>query len=163
MGLPAQQMERLRVGAVLHDIGKIAVTDAILQKDGPLTDDEVVMVQRHPRVGREILESAQGFNDYLDAVEQHHENWDGTGYPKGLRGEETVVEARIIHVADAYDAMTTDRCYRKGMSHEVAIRILWSCSGTQFDPNVVSLFAALPQDMLEHMRRLWRGEPMGQA
>ncbi len=163
MGLPAQQMERLRVGAVLHDIGKIAVTDAILQKEGPLTDDEMTIVQRHPRVGRDILESVQGFNDYLDAVEQHHENWDGTGYPKGLRGEAITVEARIIHVADAYDAMTTNRCYRKGMSHEVAIRILWSCSGTQFDPTVVSLFAALPEDMLEHMRAVVAGEPMGEA
>lgn len=152
MGLSAQQMERLRVGAVLHDLGKISVADAILQKDGPLTDQEMAQVQRHPRIGRSMLENIQGFGDYLDAVEQHQENWDGTGYPQGLQGEGIVVEARIIHVADAYDAMTTDRFYRKGMTHEVAIRILWGCSGTQFDPAVVGLFAALPQDALEEMR-----------
>ena len=161
MGLNPQQMERVRVGAMLHDIGKVAVTDAILRKEGPLTDEEATLVQHHPRFGRTILEGVQGFSEFLDAVEQHHENWDGTGYPMGLRGEEIVVEARIIHVADAYDAMTTDRCYRKGMTHEVATRILWSCSGTQFDPSVVSLFSALPQDMLERMRIV--AEPVANA
>lgn len=137
-------VERIRIGALLHDIGKIGVADAVLQKPGRLTDEEFALVKLHPVIGRRILEGVHGFAEYLPAVELHHENWDGTGYPKGLKGEETPTDARIIHVADAYDAMTTDRSYRRGMTHERAISILIENAGIQFDTRLVDAFINLP-------------------
>ena len=89
-----------------------------------------------------------GFTGVLNAVELHHENWDGSGYPKGLAGDEIPVDARIVHVADAYDAMTSDRAYRKGMSHERAISILLECSGTMFEPRSVNAFASIPRAVI---------------
>jgi putative nucleotidyltransferase with HDIG domain len=148
MELDRDDVERIRVGALLHDIGKIGVDDRILQKAGPLTDEEFAVVKEHPVIGRRILEGVQGFAPFLAAVELHHENWDGTGYPKGQSGENTPVDARIIHVADAYDAMTTDRPYRKGLTHERAIQILRLNSGTQYDPQIVELFTNLPREMV---------------
>ncbi len=146
--MPDQDMERIRVGALLHDIGKIGVADSVLQKPGRLTAEEFALVKEHPVIGRRILEGVQGFADYLPAVELHHENWDGTGYPKGLRECETPIEARIIHVADAYDAMTTNRSYRSGMTHETAISELMKYSGIQFDPDIVAAFVRLPREVL---------------
>jgi putative nucleotidyltransferase with HDIG domain len=143
MGLPAEAVERVRVGALLHDIGKIGVPDDVLRKPGRLTAEEFALVREHPSIGRRILEGVNGFNPYLGAVELHHENWDGSGYPHGQAGLETPVDARIIHVADAYDAMTTDRPYRCGMSHEEALGRLHDGAGTQFDPEVVRRFAEL--------------------
>jgi putative nucleotidyltransferase with HDIG domain len=145
MGLSPEQVERVRIGALLHDIGKIGIADRVLQKPGRLTHEEYAIVKQHPVIGRRILEGVQGLAPYLDAVELHHENWDGTGYPKGQSREETPVEARIIHVSDAYDAMTTNRSYRGGMTHAQAIRELFTCAGTQFDPRVVETFAKLPR------------------
>jgi HD-GYP domain-containing protein (c-di-GMP phosphodiesterase class II) len=148
MRLEAEQIERLRVGALLHDIGKIGVADSVLQKPGRLTDEEFAQVKEHPVIGRHILEGVQGLAPFLDAVELHHENWDGSGYPKGQKAEETPIEARIIHVSDAYDAMTTNRSYRRGLTHERAIEILKEYAGTQFDPKIVELFTGLPRDVL---------------
>ncbi len=142
MGLNEEDIERLRIGALLHDIGKIGVSDVLLQKPGRLTDDEFTLIKKHPVVGRRILQSVQGFAKYLPAVELHHENWDGTGYPKRQRGQETPLDARIIHVADAYDAMTTDRSYRSGMSHDRAMDILAENASVQFDPDVVAALVA---------------------
>jgi HD-GYP domain-containing protein (c-di-GMP phosphodiesterase class II) len=99
-------------------------------------------------IGRRILEGVQGLASFIPAVELHHENWDGTGYPKGQSGTETPIDARIIHVADAYDAMTTNRSYRSGMSHEKAIDILKENSGTQFDPWIVDVFTSFPREIL---------------
>jgi putative nucleotidyltransferase with HDIG domain len=143
MGLPAAIVEQVRVGALLHDIGKIGVPDEVLRKPGRLTAEEFALVQEHPAIGRRILEGVNGFSSYLAAVELHHENWDGTGYPHGQAGLATPVDARIIHVADAYDAMTTDRPYRRGMSHEEALARLREGAGTQFDPAVVRRFEDL--------------------
>jgi len=134
----------------LHDIGKIGVSDVLLQKPGRLTDEEFTLIKKHPVVGRRILQSVQGFAKYLPAVELHHENWDGTGYPKRQRGQETPLDARIIHVADAYDAMTTDRSYRPGMSHDRAMDILAENASVQFDPDVVAaLVAALTSAVID--------------
>jgi HD-GYP domain-containing protein (c-di-GMP phosphodiesterase class II) len=141
-------VERVRIGALLHDIGKIGIADTVLQKPGRLTDEEFAIVKLHPVIGRKILEGVQGFADYLSAVEFHHENWDGTGYPKGLSGEAIPIDARIIHVADAYDAMTTDRSYRPGMAHERAVSILIENAGTQFDIQVVEAFVTLPGELV---------------
>jgi HD-GYP domain-containing protein (c-di-GMP phosphodiesterase class II) len=137
------EVEELRIGALLHDIGKIGIEDAILRKPNRLTDEEFRLIQEHPAIGRRILEGVNGFAPYLDVVELHHENWDGTGYPLGLRGHEVPLTARIVHVADAYDAMTSDRPYRPGMKLEAATQILLQNAGTQFDPVVVNVFARL--------------------
>jgi HD-GYP domain-containing protein (c-di-GMP phosphodiesterase class II) len=142
-GLSAGEVQRIRIGALLHDIGKIGISDLVLRKPGRLTEDEFAVVKQHPVVGRRILEAVQGFAEFLPAVELHHENWNGSGYPHGQRGEETPLDARIIHVADAYDAMTTDRPYRKGMTREQAVGILRAEAGKQFDPAMVEVFTSL--------------------
>ena len=143
IGMTGERLEEVRIGALLHDIGKIGVPDAVLQKPGRLTDAEFAIVKTHPEIGRRILEGVTGFAPYLDSVELHHENWDGTGYPWGQKAFETPIAARIIHVADAYDAMTTDRPYRPGMSNEEAISILRRQAGRQFDPAIVDTFIPL--------------------
>ena len=143
MKVPEQEQELIRVGALLHDIGKIGISDAVLQKPGRLTPEEEKLIQQHPVIGRKILECVHGFDAYLPVVELHHENWDGAGYPHGLKGEQTPRTARIVKVADAYDAMTSDRPYRRGMAHDQAIRVLLENSGTQLDPAAVQTFVAL--------------------
>lgn len=143
-----EDVERVRVGALLHDIGKIGIADSVLQNPGRLTSEEFALVRQHPVIGRHILEGVHGLAPFLDAVELHHENWDGTGYPKGLVGEQTPLDARIIHVADAYDAMTTDRSYRRGYSHERAIAVLKENAGTQFDPAVVDVVIRVTREIL---------------
>jgi HD-GYP domain-containing protein (c-di-GMP phosphodiesterase class II) len=146
--LSPEDVERIRIGALLHDVGKIGVADSVLQKPGRLTTEEFALVKQHPVIGRRILEGVQGFAPFLAAVELHHENWNGTGYPRGQVGEETPIDARIIHVSDAYDAMTTDRSYRRGMTHEKAISILMENAGIQFDPRIVDVFVNMPLDIL---------------
>lgn len=143
MNLPRDEHERIRVGALLHDIGKIGISDVVLQKQARLTPEEEMLIRQHPVIGRKILECVRGFEPYLPVVELHHENWDGSGYPKGLKGEETPRIARIVKVADAYDAMTSDRPYRRGMRHDDAIRILEKHAGTQFDVAAVEAFLTL--------------------
>ena len=143
LGVAGDDVNDIRIGALLHDIGKIGISDTVLQKPGKLTEQEFALVKQHPEIGRRILEGVQGFSPYLAAVELHHENWDGTGYPKGQAGETTPLAARIIHVADAYDAMTTNRPYRTGMSHSEAIQVLQKYAGRQFDPRVVEAFVEI--------------------
>jgi putative nucleotidyltransferase with HDIG domain len=143
MNIPDAEMETIRVGALLHDLGKIGISDLILQKPGHLTPEENEMIRQHPVIGKRILENVQGLEAYLGIVELHHENLDGSGYPHGLKGEQTPLHARIVKVADAYDAMTSDRPYRRGKSHAEAIAVLRSASGSQMDPSVVEAFALL--------------------
>ncbi|HEY1337922.1 MAG TPA: HD domain-containing phosphohydrolase [Bryobacteraceae bacterium] len=140
-----EEVEIARIGALLHDIGKIGIADAVLQKPGRLTDEEFALLKQHPIVGRRILEGVHEFERYLPVVELHHENWDGSGYPYGQRREETPRVARIVHVADAYDAMTSDRPYRKGLAIEAAIAELRKWAGKQFDPKIVEVFVDLLQ------------------
>jgi len=141
--VPEQDMETIRVGALLHDLGKIGISDLLLQKPKGLTPEENDLVRQHPVIGRRILKNVQGLEAYLDIIELHHENLDGTGYPHGLKGEETPLHARIVKVADAYDAMTSDRPYRRGKSHAEAIAILKGVCGSEMDPMVVEAFAEL--------------------
>lgn len=141
LNLPPEQADEIRVGALLHDIGKIGIADSVLQKPGGLTNEEFALIRQHPVIGQKILEGVHGLAPYLAIVELHHENWDGSGYPYGLSGQETPLGARIVHVADAYDAMTSDRPYRRGMRREEALRALIRNAGTQFDPVVVNVFA----------------------
>lgn len=140
MKLTRREVEIVRIGALLHDVGKIGVPDEVLQKQGPLTIEEFRQVKEHPLIGRRILEKVEAFHDYIPAVELHHENHDGTGYPWGLKGEMIPLLARIVHVADAYDAMVTDRPYRKGLGRSEALEVLHANAGTQFDPQVVEAF-----------------------
>ncbi len=137
-------LANLRRGALLHDIGKIGVSDAILRKARDLTPEEREVVRSHPVNGAHILSGIPFLADALPIVLHHHERYDGTGYPKGQRGEEIDLLARIFSVVDAYDAMVSDRPYRRGMSHDDAMAELRRNAGTQFDAQVVEAFAALP-------------------
>jgi HD-GYP domain-containing protein (c-di-GMP phosphodiesterase class II) len=143
LGVQEDEVDHIRIGALLHDIGKIGISDSLLRKAGKLTPEEFATIKEHPEIGRRILAGVNGFTPYLPAVELHHENWDGSGYPFGQCGDQTPLAARIIHVADAYDAMTTDRPYRRGMSHEQAIAVIQEFAGRQFDPRVVTAFTGL--------------------
>lgn len=129
-------IETLRIAAQLHDIGKIGVPDAILLKRGPLTADEFAQIRLHPQIGRRILEKVAQFDPLLPVVELHHENHDGSGYPHRLSGERIPLFARIVHVADAFDSMMTDRSYRGALSLNAAIEQLSTYAGTQFDPSI---------------------------
>lgn len=140
LSLDAEQLDLLRIGALLHDIGKIGIPDKILQKVGALTNEEFAFLRQHPTIGRRILEGVKGFHPYLPVVELHHENWNGRGYPLGLERTTTPLHARIVKIADAYDAMTSDRPYRPGMSDAEAVRRLEEASGTEFDPAIVKAF-----------------------
>lgn len=121
-------------------IGKIGIDEKILNKQGNLTINERSDIERHPEIGWRLLSSTNEFSQLAQFVLNHHEKWDGSGYPNGLKGEEIQLEARIIAVADAYDAMTSERSYRKELNKEEAIKELTRCSGTQFDPEIVDVF-----------------------
>jgi diguanylate cyclase (GGDEF)-like protein len=140
LGLDREQIELTRLAGSLHDLGKLAIPEEILRKPGPLTDPERLVLQRHPEIGHRMLESL-GVDPVAEWVLHHHERWDGTGYPERLCGEEIPLGARIIFVADAYDAMTSDRAYRGRLTPREAIEELERCSGTQFDPEIVAAFA----------------------
>jgi putative nucleotidyltransferase with HDIG domain len=145
MNLSSEEQETIRVGALLHDIGKIGIPDAVLQKPGVLSDGEFMLIKQHPSIGCRILEGVNGLTAYLPAIEFHHENWDGSGYPRGLREHQIPLAARIVHIADAWDAMTTDRPYRQGFSRARALAIITLNAGKQFDPEIATLFGRLMQ------------------
>jgi putative nucleotidyltransferase with HDIG domain len=136
MGLPPAQVERVRIAGILHDIGKIGVPEAVLLKKGKLEPVEMELIRKHPTDGQNILRPLNFLTDILPAVCHHHERYDGGGYPAGLAGDAIPLWARIIQVADTFDAMTSDRPYRKAMTREEAAREIVRCSGTQFDPAV---------------------------
>jgi putative nucleotidyltransferase with HDIG domain len=145
MGLAEEELEIVRLGALLHDIGKIGISDDVLRKSAPLTAAEFEVIKQHPGVGARILRSVPFLAPHIPIVELHHERPDGQGYPHGLRGHEIPVPARIVHVADAFDAMTSARAYRRRRDPADAMRELWQCAGSQFDAEVVQAFAsALP-------------------
>jgi HD-GYP domain-containing protein (c-di-GMP phosphodiesterase class II) len=137
---------------LLHDIGKIGVPDAILRKPAKLTEEEWVRMREHPLHGQKILGGIEFLEGASKVVAQHHERWDGTGYPRGLKGEEIDLSARIFAVADAFDAMVSDRVYRTGRTYEVALAELDSCAGRQFDPRVVEAFRRVPREEWERLR-----------
>jgi diguanylate cyclase (GGDEF)-like protein len=140
LGLNAEQIELTRLAGRLHDLGKLAIPEEILRKPGTLSDSERLVLERHPQIGFRMLDSL-GVDPVADLVLHHHERWDGTGYPEGLRGEQIPLGARIIFVTDAYDAMTSDRIYQPRLSSQAALAELERCSGTQFDPGIVAAFA----------------------
>ena len=140
LGLPDEDIELTRLAASLHDLGKLAIPEEILRKPGPLTEPERLVLERHPQIGFRMLESL-GVDPVADWVLHHHERWDGSGYPDGLPGDQIPLGARIIFVADAYDAMTSERVYRRRVAPEHAIAELERCAGSQFDPEIVAALA----------------------
>jgi response regulator RpfG family c-di-GMP phosphodiesterase len=153
LGLDAEQMRSLEFGSLLHDIGKIGVPDAILRKPAKLTEEEWVLMREHPQHGRKILGGIPFLEGAARVVAQHHEKWDGSGYPEGLAGEGIDLCARIFAVADAFDAMVSDRVYRAGRTYDAALAELERCAGVQFDPQVVEAFRRVPRQEWERLRR----------
>ena len=143
LGMSPAELETLRQAARLHDVGKIGTSDAVLSKPGLLDDHEVEEMRRHSAMGARILEGVVGLRDCVPVVRHHHERWDGDGYPDGLAGEAIPLAARILAVVDAFDAMTTDRPYRRAMSPEVAMAHVLDCRGAQFCPRSVEAFEAV--------------------
>jgi HD-GYP domain-containing protein (c-di-GMP phosphodiesterase class II) len=139
LGLPEPQVELIRQAALMHDIGKIGCV-LNLNKPGKLTDDEYEVFKQHPLHGRDILTPITFLHPLIPGVHLHHERFDGRGYPLGLKGQNIPLIARIISVADTYDAMTSNRSYRRALPHEVAINEIERCSATQFDPDIASSF-----------------------
>jgi len=141
MGLSARDIEHIRQASELHDLGKIGVEDRILTKPAGLDAEEWEQIKRHPQMGAQILEPLTFLNDVIELVRQHHEHYDGSGYPKGLKGEGILLGAQIIHLADAYETMRSERAYRKvPLSKQEAIAEVKRNSGTQFSPRVVEAF-----------------------
>jgi response regulator RpfG family c-di-GMP phosphodiesterase len=152
-GLTGDKLKALEFGSLLHDIGKIGVPDSILRKPGKLTDAEWIKMREHPLHGQQILRGIEFLEGAARVVSQHHEKWDGSGYPLGLHDEEIDVCARIFAVADAFDAITSDRVYRRGKSYQEAARELDDWAGRQFDPKVVEAFHRVPQDDWDELHR----------
>ena len=137
-GMTEDRLGPVVQAAALHDIGKAAIPDAILNKPGPLDEEEWAFLHRHTLIGERIMLAAPALAAAAQLVRSSHEHWDGRGYPDGLAGEEIPLGARIIAACDAFEAMTSDRAYRRAMSPEVALDELRRCAGTQFDPNVIA-------------------------
>ncbi len=151
LSLDPEQTKSLAEGALLHDIGKIRVPDAILRKPGKLTEEEWVRMRHHPLYGQHILSGIEFLEGASRVVGQHHEKWDGSGYPFGLAGEEIDFNARIFAVADAFDAMISDRVYRAGRTYEAAAAELTREAGNHFDPQVVDAFNRIPRKEWEEL------------
>jgi HD-GYP domain-containing protein (c-di-GMP phosphodiesterase class II) len=146
LGLPPADCERIHLSGMLHDVGKVALERSILHKPGTLTADEWEQVREHPARSAHIIGAVARFACYVPGARHHHERYDGRGYPDGLAGRAIPLDARILAVADAYDAMTSDRSYRPALEHREAIERLQQDSGTQFDPDCVRAFVALDLD-----------------
>lgn len=152
MGLAESQMVPMIRGALIHDLGKIGIPDAILKKAGPLTEAEWAIMRQHPQIGYEMLKGIEFLREATSITLHHHERYDGSGYPMGLAGSQIPVGARIFAVADAYDAITSDRPYRKGRPHEHALAEIQAGAGSQFDPDVVEALLSLPAEELARIR-----------
>jgi response regulator RpfG family c-di-GMP phosphodiesterase len=152
-GVSEDRIQDIEWGVLLHDIGKIGIPDAILLKPGPLTPEEWKIMRTHPDIGRRLVERIPFLRGAVPVVHCHHERWDGTGYPRGLRREDIPLAARIFAVADAVDAMTFDRPYSRAISFEDARREVRRCAGTHFDPRVVDVFLDIPDTVFEDIRR----------
>lgn len=145
--LSPRDRRAVKLGAVLHDIGKIGIPDSILRKPGPLTQEEWDVMRMHPVIGERMISDIGSLKVVLPAVRHHHERWDGRGYPDGLRDEAIPVPARIIAVCDAFDAMTSNRPYRSAVTIERALHELKACAGSQFDPTHVDVFSSLVEEL----------------
>jgi putative nucleotidyltransferase with HDIG domain len=149
LGWDEEQLKLLYVGGPLHDVGKLGVSGEVLAKPGRLDENELAQIREHPKLGARILLRVAALRGALPYVLYHHERWDGGGYPTGRAGEEIPLEARVLAVADAFDAMTSDRPYRPALDRHEAIAEVARCSGTQFDPEIVRVFLELFADRAE--------------
>jgi HD-GYP domain-containing protein (c-di-GMP phosphodiesterase class II) len=150
-GMPLTDVPELEFGFLLHDVGKVAIPDAILYKPESLTDEERALMARHPVIGSEIIRGIEFLGDAALVVRSHHERWDGTGYPDGLAGDEIPLVARVFAIADVLDALTTDRPYRPASSLAVARKMIREASGTQFDPRMVEAFGTIPDSVFQRI------------
>ena len=146
--LEKSEIETVRVGALLHDLGKIGIDESILLKPGKLTSEEYEMTKQHPRIGAEIIQTVHTLKNVIPLILFHHERYDGTGYLKGLKGKEIPIGARIIGIADVYQALCSDRPYRKAYSKKEALEIIKDGAGKQFDPVIVEIFLKVAQNSL---------------
>ncbi|MGB7158908.1 MAG: HD domain-containing phosphohydrolase [Tepidisphaeraceae bacterium] len=151
--LTDQHVERVYMAGLLHDVGKIGVPEAVLQKTGRLTPEEFEQIKKHPEIGARILQDIKQIKDIIPGVMHHHERYDGKGYPSGLAGEDVPLMGRIICLADCFDAMTSSRTYRKALPLEVALTEIRRCSGTQFDPRLTEAFLQISGDQLRELIR----------
>jgi len=142
LGLSQEEVFRVRTAAILHDVGKLGIRDGILNKPGGLTEEEFEVMRRHPKIGAQIMEPIRMLKDIIPGIRNHHETWDGTGYPDQLEGEKIPLVARIIGVADTFAAMTTNRPYQKAKSLEFVLEKMRAMSGTRFDPRAVEALLA---------------------
>ncbi len=148
LNIETNQLEQIEMAGLLHDIGKIAIPQAILCKPGKLTDEEFVIMKTHPVNSQKLIQSIKRLQEVSPGMKHHHERWDGKGYPDRLQGEQIPYHARIIAIADTYDAMTSTRSYRKALCHEVAIEEIQKCAGAQFDPALAQKFVEI-QDIIQ--------------
>lgn len=155
LGLPQEKIRHLYHGMLVHDIGKIKISLDILYKKGPLTETEKEEIQRHPENGYSIISEYNPSQDVQDVVLYHHEQWDGSGYPTRLYREDIPFLARIAAIADAYEAMTSDRPYKKGISHEAAIEEIKQLAGKQFDPYIAHVFCSTIEKELTKWDKIW--------
>ena len=160
MGIAGMELEAINTGALLHDIGKLGVPEYVLIKPGRLTDEEFEKIKKHPEIGAAILDPVEFPWPVLPVVRSHHEKWDGTGYPDGLKGEEIPRTARILAVADVYDALTSSRSYRNAWTHERACEVIQKDKGTHFDPEVADAFLEVITGVVEEMARDGEGPLM---
>ncbi len=148
VGLDDAGCARVRLAGVLHDVGKLGICDAVLNKRGPLTAAEFEQVKRHPLIGHRLLQRFTEVEGALDGVISHHERWDGMGYPFQRAGDSIPIDGRILAIVDSYDAMTSERSYRHSMTAEVALQEVHRCAGTQFDPELTEAFLDIRLDAL---------------
>jgi HD-GYP domain-containing protein (c-di-GMP phosphodiesterase class II) len=153
LGQAEEFQQRIWIAGVLHDVGKIGIEDSILKKGGVLTADEYEQMKLHPVIGEDILKPLEPLREMLPAIRWHHEAWNGRGYPDGLKGEQIPLIARIVAVADTFDAITTNRPYQKAYSHEYAVETITKLTGARFDAKVVTAFLRAFQ------QGLIKGEP----
>jgi HD domain-containing protein len=151
MGLSRDEVAAVRLGAILHDVGKIGIPDRILRQSMALTEDEMAWMRRHPQIGADIIGPVEGLHHVAPLIRHHHEKWDGTGYPKGLKGEEIPLGSRIISVADAFEAMVADRIYRPSLGLSKALEEIKGGRGSHFDPRVVDTFLDLIANDTVHL------------
>ena len=145
-GLPYEDLEKLRIAGIFHDIGKIGISDLILKKPGRLTEEEFEEMKKHSEIGYRMIKNLGVGSIATNIIRYHHEKWDGTGYPRQLSGEEIPLEARIVALADVYDALRQERVYKKAFDHEKAVEIISSLSGKHFDPQLVEVFLTVHLD-----------------
>lgn len=151
IGYNNEDAERIRISGLVHDVGKIGVPEAVLCKPGRLDNDEFELIKQHPSIGYEIMKDIPDLQDILPGVLHHHERWDGKGYPAGLKGEDIPHMARIMAIADTFDAMSSNRAYRSGLSREKVVDEFRKCAGTQFDPDLVEPFLSLDFERYDEM------------